>query len=188
MYQLNSSLALQKLLTMDFNTVLDVGSGEGKHAEVLRNAGKTVTTIALSNADIIGDFNNVPLGKYDCVWASHVLEHQRNVGSFLDRCFDCLHENGILAVTVPPLKHEIVGGHLSLWNAGLLLYNIILAGFDCREAAVNTYGYNISIIVRKRRAVLPELKMDYGDIESLKEFFPFAAEHGFDGRLTSVNW
>lgn len=185
---LSADQAFHKLLTMKFHTMLDVGSGTGEHAELFRKVGKQVTTIALSDADIVGDFNKIKLGKFDCLWVSHVLEHQRNVGSFLERCFDCLYEDGILAITVPPLKHEIVGGHLTLWNAGLLLYNLILAGFDCRNAAVKEYGYNISVIVRKQRAVLPTLKMDYGDIESLKDFFPFPAQHGFDGRVQEVNW
>lgn len=173
---------------MEFRTVLDVGSGTGLHAEILRKAGKEVTTISLDTADIVGDFVTADLGVYDCIWASHVLEHQRNVGLFLDKCFNCLRNDGILAITVPPLKHNIVGGHLSLWNAGLLLYNLILAGFDCSEAAVKEYGYNISVIVRKKKAEFPALAMDYGDIEKLARLFPFHAEHGFDGQLKESNW
>ena len=80
------------------------------------------------------------------------------------------------------------GGHLSLWNAGLLLYNLILAGFDCRSAAVKTYDYNVSVIVRKKAAPLPELTYDFGDIEKLSQFFPFEAKHGFDGNIESINW
>lgn len=184
----NSSLALEKILGMEFLTVLDLGSGEGLHAEILRKARKEVTTISLGKADIVGDFNTTELGTYDCIWASHVLEHQRNVGLFLEKCFNCLNDNGILAITVPPLKHGIVGGHLSLWNAGLLLYNLILAGFDCSAAAVKEYGYNISVVVRKKQAEFPLLAMDYGDIEKLSHLFPFHAEHGFDGQLKEINW
>jgi SAM-dependent methyltransferase len=186
--KLNAHLALDKILGMDFKSVLDIGSGAGVHADILRKNGRTVTTISLGNADIVGDFITTELGKYDCVWASHVLEHQTNVGLFLNKCFDCLNYNGILAVTVPPSKPEIVGGHLTTWNAGLLLYNLILAGFDCSEASVKTYGYNISVVVRKKKANLTGLHMDYGDIERIKRFFPFDAEHGFNGNIGEINW
>ena len=60
---------------------------------------------------------------------------------------------------------------------------MILAGWDCSEAKVMSYGYNISVVVEKKEAVLPELRMDYGDIERLAPFFPFDAKHGFDGNL-----
>ena len=106
----------------------------------------------------------------------------------MKKCFDDIDEGGIFAVTVPPLKHEIVGGHVTLWNAGLLLYQLILAGFDCSSASVKTYGYNISVIVRKKAATLPRLRMDFGDIEALSHYFPFPVANGFDGRILEVNW
>ncbi len=169
--------------------MLDIGSGGGVHAEKLKRAGKSVTTVSLvPPADIVGDYLSAVIEPIDCIWASHVLEHQPNPGHFLSKCFNDLKENGILAVTVPPLKHEIVGGHVTLWNAGLLIYQLILAGFDCSEAMVKTYGYNISVIVRKVRAELSDLVMDRGDIERISHLFPFPAYHGFDGRLEEINW
>lgn len=182
--------ALEKVLGYDFDTVIDIGSGAGEHAQVLRDAGKTVTTVSLEEpADIIGDFMGV-LFPYnvDCIWASHVLEHQRNPGAFLERCFAILNWEGILAVTVPPAKHNIVGGHVNLYNAGLLLYQLILAGFDCSEASVKSYGYNISVVVKKKKANLPQLRMDSGDINRLAEFFPFDVREGFDGQIGEINW
>jgi SAM-dependent methyltransferase len=124
----------------------------------------------------------------DAIWCCHVLEHQRNVGAFLEKCYRDLRLGGWLAITVPPMKPEIVGGHLTLWNAGLLLYNLILAGFDCREASVKTYDYNVSVIVRKSPAFIPELKMDFGDIEALAHCFPVPVCNSFDGNIGSVNW
>lgn len=179
--------ALYKLLTMPFRTVLDIGAGP-PHADIFKEQGKSVTTINLHEADIVGDYNETELGEFDCVWASHVLEHQPNPNLFLEKCLSDLKDDGILAVTVPPLKHEIVGGHVTLWNAGLLLYHIILAGCDCASASVKTYGYNISVIVRKSPLELPELKMDNGDIETLAPYFPFPVKHGFDGRIEEHNW
>lgn len=186
---MNAEESLKKILTYEFKTVLDIGSGTGEHAEIFKTAGKEVITISLEPpADIVGDFMTHHVPDVDCIWASHVLEHQVNPGTFLRRCYSVLNDNGVLAVTVPPLKNEIVGGHVTLWNAGLLLYQLILAGFDCSKAKVKTYGYNISVIVQKTPLTLPKLRMDYGDIEVLKDYFPFDAEHGFDGNIQELNW
>lgn len=181
-------LALDKALKLDAHTVLDVGSGNGDHARAFAAAGFQVTTVDIKNADICGDFMTVEVPKVDLVWSSHVLEHMPNPNLFLRKCFDTLNDDGWLCVTVPPLKHEIVGGHVNLYNAGLLLYQIILAGFDCSQAMVKEYGYNISVIVRKKPARMPLLNYDNGDIEKLARYFPMRATQGFDGRLGEVNW
>jgi len=167
---------------------LDVGSGNGDHAKAFASAGLQVTTVDFQNADICGDFLTVDCPKADLVWTCHVLEHVPNPNLFLAKCFDQINNDGWFCVTVPPLKHNIVGGHVNLYNAGLLLYQMILAGFDCREAKVNEYGYNISVLVKKRYARIPEIAYDYGDIEILRGYFPLDVQHGFDGRLGEVNW
>lgn len=195
------SAALFRLLREDdVETILDVGSGTGAHAELMRHLGRRVTTVDLAGpADHVGDFTAWCDGPkdFDAVWACHVLEHQPNPGIFLAACRDRLRPGGLFAVTVPPLKHAIVGGHVTLWNAGLLLYQLVLAGFDCRAARVGTYAsgpgyppYNVSVLVRRpvTPLVLPTLRMDRGDIETLAPYFPVPVAHGFDGRLTDVRW
>lgn len=183
--------ALEQLLKMDgWHTLLDIGAGDGDQAKIFWDAGKDVTTISLREpADIICDYTrfHVKLGnEYDAIWASHVLEHQKNVNQFLEKCFRDLKTGGILAVTVPPAKPEIVGGHLTIWNLGLLLYNLIVAGFDCKDAWYDVYGYNISVIVRKKQANLPKLQYDSGDINALAEFFPFPVSEGFNGNAPTI--
>lgn len=198
------SQALARLMAYDdVKTVLDVGSGAGDHARLMRGRGKSVTTISLvPPADIVGDFMTVDISQgFDAIWASHVLEHQPNVNLFLRRCFSLLRDDGVLAITVPPYKSNVVGGHLTTWNSGVLLYNLVIAGFDCREARVSgNYSsgtdscgekyppYNISVIVRKRAATLPPIHFDSGDIGRLAEFFPCPVTDGFDGRLPPVRW
>lgn len=198
--------AFDKLIKdYNFRTVLDIGSGAGLHSREFFNAGKTVAAIDMGKSiyhDRAGNnYDNVQLhhlnfyhetlsAHYDCVWASHVLEHQPSAGLFLGKCFDLTR--GVFAVTVPPLKHNIVGGHVSLWNAGLLLYNMILAGFDCSEAAVKVYGYNISVIVKKKQVpqeVLDSLHSDAGDITRLQQFFPMKVDENFLGNsIKEINW
>src|SRR5262249_40571568 len=146
----------------DFATVLDIGTGAGEQAELLVRAGKQVTAIDYGQSayfranghrlrTIVADFNEHAIDRQlSCGWCSHVVPDQLNPPSLLVKAHGVLEEGGVLAITVPPFKHEIVGGHVSAWNAGLLLYHLVLAGFDCREARVLRYGYNISVIVAKR--------------------------------------
>lgn len=200
--------ALWKLLAEhDFDSVLDVGGGAGEHSEIFLAFGKDVTTVDYGKSVyferrspllqcIVGDFNTLDLPRrYDCVWCSHVLEHQLDPHGFLLRLHRALAEGGVLALTVPPAKHQIVGGHVSLWNPGLLLYRLVLAGFDCRQARVHQYGYNVSVLLEKRSITVPELAYDCGDIRRLKAFLPpnlpFASnalDDPFDGNFRSLNW
>jgi SAM-dependent methyltransferase len=184
--------ALERLLELDdVRTVLDIGSGAGLHAQALRAQGREVTTISLEpGADYVGDFLSWPSEKrdFDAVWACHVLEHQVNPGLFLAECRRRLRPGGYLAVTVPPAKQGLVGGHVTLWNAGLLLYQLVMAGFDCRNARVGTYGYNISVIVPNEPAELPALTHDAGDLARLAKFFPVPIGEGADGVLADVRW
>lgn len=194
---------LQKILqeySPDFQTVLDIGSGQGLHAAIFREFGKRVTEVDFGTSEyflksrenrkvLYGHYLELDLvEQFDLIWACHVLEHQTNVNQFLKKVHFDLKDNGILAITVPPFKHEVVGGHLTVWNAGLLMYNLVLAGFNCREAKILEYGYNISLILKKRPALLPELAYDKGDIEKLLEYFPPGSKEPFDGNIRELNW
>lgn len=204
-----SGHAMQSLLdNYDFETVLDIGTGAGEQAEVFIKAGRKVTAIDYGQSayfrnnahklqTIVADFNEHKFSqRFDCVWCSHVLEHQLNPHSFLVKVHDVLKEGGVLAITVPPLKHEIVGGHVSVWNVGLLLYRLVLAGFDCKDAGALCYGYNFSVIVKKRSInVLNVIEYDTGDIRKIRPFLPsdlpFAPnqmDDAFDGNIYELNW
>jgi SAM-dependent methyltransferase len=194
-------LALQKLLdNHDFETVLDIGCGAGDHTELLQKAGKSVTGVDLGESEyfkdnrdgvsvLVGDFNTLEFPQqFDCVWACHVLEHQPNVALFLKKIHGVLKEGGVLAITVPPLNFNVVGGHLNLWHGGLLLYNLVLAGFDCREASLRRYGYNISVIVKKKTAELPLLAFDTGDVDRLAAYLPEGFAERLNGNIHELNW
>lgn len=196
---------LNKFLEQNFTTVLDIGAGELQHSKVFVDAGKTVDICDYGNSvyykrkvddtgirrQYIGDFNSIDIDqKYDAVWCCHILEHQLNVNSFLEKINGLLKEDGWLGIVVPPRKPNIVGGHVTLWNAGLVLYNLVLAGFDCSNCKILQYDYNIGIIVKKRKITnLPiDLSMDKGDLELLSEYFPFDAKHDFNGDIMKLNW
>lgn len=196
-------------------TILDIGCGtELQHAKEFDMLGYEVDGLDIFDEEdfavdnilkeyIQNDFSNmgsrIGVQLWDCLWCSHTLEHQRNVGVFLDKMHEYSKTDSLVAITVPPRKDAIVGGHVSLWNAGLLLYNLVLSGFDCSRAMVTTEGYNVSVVVEKAdiREELSEIPLEYnnGDIFKLKKFFPpelFKGPHSngdqFFGVIKNLNW
>lgn len=147
--------ALLKILAdYQFQTVLDIGSGEGQHKRFMEYFGKQVYSVDMAtDADYVGDFLDVDFDRqFDAIWCSHVLEHQRNVGAFLEKIYSSLKPGGVLAVIVPTHDRDVlISGHLTSWSIPLLCYNLIMAGFDCSKAAIlNTY--ELSLIVEKKDA------------------------------------
>ena len=178
----------------DFLTVLDIGCGSGRHTKLFEEHGKKVTPISLRPVKdmdiIIGDYNYTTFeDKFDCIWACAVLEHQHNINFFLKKVYNDLKEDGVLCITVPPLKHEIVAGHVSLWNAGLLVYNLIIAKFNCKDIRIKEYGYCISIILKKKTIEQSlNLTSDMSEFESLEDFAPDFFKHNFNGDIKEYNW
>lgn len=190
--------ALLKLLAdNEFQTVLDIGSGEGQHKKFLEYFDKQVYSVDMATeADYVGDFLNIDFDKtFDAILCSHVLEHQRNVGVFLDKVYSVLKPGGILAIIVPTHDREtLISGHLTSWSVPLLCYNLIMAGFDCSKAAIlNTY--ELSLIVKKVDAPHSERhknsiygmeiaeyqdkkRTDISPFENIDPYFPFAAFQG----------
>lgn len=164
--------------------MLDVGGGHGVHTNFFRSNGFEVDLIDIIEGKpdriFVGDaLEFQPPRKYNYVWCSHVLEHIQDMGSFIRKLIECCEEGGVISATVPPLKSDMTFGHVTLWNAGLLLINFIKAGLDCREAKIRTYGYNVSIVTpnKKRDSSVysnflpPAIKMKGiyfdGDIENI---------------------
>lgn len=186
------------------HTVLDVGCGTGNHSRIFLEHGKQVTGVDLwadcrikedgfqfIKEDFIGHaFSET----YDLVWTSHVLEHQMAVGAFIQKLFLCCKENGQVAITVPyETGGRVVEGHVSFWNAGLLMYNIIQSGFSCKRAAVKTYANNVSVIVPKEPIFKDGAQ---GVIADSRPYFPERMQCGnnryggvlFDGNIKELNW
>jgi len=182
---------LYHLSLQDTGIILDLGSGsEQHHANYLRQKGKEVVTLDfVHDADINKDYMEYqPKEQYGSIWCSHVLEHQLNPNQFLKKIHRDLKEDGILAITVPPRKDRLVGGHVSLWIPQMVIYHLVMAGFDCSGAKVKAYGYNISVFLRKKTNELPsDLHYDRGDLEKLSHLFPAGARQGMDGRM-EVSW
>jgi len=183
----------------DFNVVLDIGCGEEQtHAKYMWKQGLATHTIDFfDNAQYVGNYNNWEFEEqFDGIHAAHVLEHQLNPHNFLKKIYSDLKEGGILCITVPPMKQKIVGGHVTLWNAGLVLYHLILAGFDCSEANIKTYGYNISVIIKKKPNSIKydNLVYDNADMDIIRQYIPKnivcvgKTKRAFDGNIKELNW
>jgi len=193
-------------LKKDFTTVLDIGGGGLEASEQFLNNGKTVDVSdyedglyivkskvdrSLINKFVYGDFCEAVFDKqYDAIWCAHVLEHQLNPNIFLKKIFSILKEGGWMAITIPPRKPIIVGGHVSIWNAGLLLYHLVHAGFDCSDAKVIQYDYNIGIVLQKKSIKdFPKLHYDKDDLIKLNPYFPVdTLTDSFNGDILLLNW
>lgn len=190
--------ALLKLLAdYEFDEVLDIGSGDGHHKRLMEYQGKKVFSVDMvKDADYVGDFLDIDFDKqFDAIWCSHVLEHQRNVGFFLDKLYSVLKPDGVLALVVPTHSRDVlISGHVSSWSIPLLCYNLVMAGFDCSEASLlNTY--ELSIVLKKKEAIHTDRDKNsifgcttgadnlFGHIS---EFFPFEAKQGLE--ISGIGW
>jgi hypothetical protein len=68
------------------------------------------------------------------------------------------------------------------------VYNLVLAGFDCKNCSIKSYGYNISVIAYAGNFCLPNLKYDSGDINKLKSWLPEFCNEKFNGNISQWNW
>jgi SAM-dependent methyltransferase len=197
-----SHLGLGRFLTgFDCTTVLEIGSESGVAARAAAFAGKKVTTCEILDtydASFSGDYLDLKVNeRFDAIWCSHVLEHQRYLGRFLDKMFDDLKDGGILAVTVPAALSPLLHGHVNIFTPGLLLYNLVCAGFDCADAQLKTYDWQFSIILRKKPNGLRRISYGserLGGVPHLNSLFPEPFCSGFTpdghvwGEVERVNW
>lgn len=190
---------LEKCLALEAKSMIDVGSGRGEHICRFLKKGWRVTSVDLQKSDLVvaeefrssythisADINNVDLeSQFDLVWSSHCLEHQLNANSFIRNLFELCKADGVLAITVPFPHRRLLGGHVSMWTPGLLLYHCVLAGINCVDAEVLLGDFEFTVLICKIEAKLPKLNYDKGDIQKLKEFLPV---NYFEGGDQWGNW
>ena len=207
-------IALTEFLKADgVYSILEIGYGTGDQARLMAQAGKKVIgldpngregyntqhnggSVFFVRADYLSPETILGEAPFDGIWSCHVLEHVDEPQLFLRNCFRDLKDNGLLAITIPPAQSAVVGGHFTLWNAGLLLYHLVRAGFDCREARVKQYGYNLSVLVRKRAVPGDSIPAQPNyPISALRQWLPESivwfgeGEHcSFNGDIRELNW
>jgi len=190
-----SAYALDSALELRPKTVLDVGSGGGEHARAFQAAGAQVTCVDFgtsvyskaNNQDGLNvihmDFTRYDLDEtFEMVWASHVLEHQHNVGMFIGKLLKA--SSRWVCITVPDPHRALWGGHVTLWTPGILAYNIVLAGADLSQSQLIRGTKEFSILFEKAPVTLPSLSYDQGDIDRLSAFMPPGLTENSDGWKT----
>lgn len=187
-----------------FKSVFDVGCGKGGAALYFANQGKEVTAITIGeefhsyrqdwfdafNIDVeIGDFSKHKTDKkYDAVWMSHSLEHTQYPGQFLKNAWNMLNDDGWLFVLVPPYNHLLTSGHFSTgWNMGTLMYNLLISGFDIKNAHYVRYGSNLCAFIQKADASIePDT---YVSIDDSKDSWPVPVYHHASLEdIYQINW
>jgi SAM-dependent methyltransferase len=186
-----ASFALMTLLRCyEFSTVLDIGSARGVVGDILTTVGKQTTSVEIMDGypapDYRADYLEIKFDKkFDVIWCSHVLEHQRNIGVFLEKCLNDLNEGGVLVVTVP-LEHTNIGltmGHCNYFSLWSLCYQLASVGFDIKKSAVAAYYGNLTVIAKKPVERIQK-------ISSFAPYPPFAlseedaADFGLDHGMT----
>lgn len=207
-----SHLTLLKMCKhFNFETVLDIGSHEKHCTRIFEHLGKKVTTIEISpgyEADYKCDYLDQKFNSpFDAIWCSQTYEHQRNPGIFLDKIFDNLKDNGVLALTVPfQIDRTVCFGHINSSSPLMLLYQLVCAGFDCKNISLKTYNSFIGILLTKKyngiKRKLPfgslplkgqkeSVKQIVGDeiFDKMDRYFPFDVTYpNIDKKISSINW
>ena len=120
-----------------YKTALDIGSGDGVHTEILRSVGLEVFQLDKysDKAEYKVDFLSHNFDrKFDVIFCSHVIEHQRNVGNFLDKIFDVMSDDGVLLISAPKHQAEwMIAGHLNCFYSTYFIQHLIHAGFDLKN-------------------------------------------------------
>ncbi len=209
---LYSHLGLARLITeYDFTNIIEIGSRNGVAARAFSFLGKEVYTVEVHEgykASYTGDYVDIQFPMpVDAIWCSHVLEHQRNVGRFCEKLYDDLKEGGILALTVPTSLSPLLIGHCNIFTPLHLIYNLILAGFDCSDARLKCYDWQMTVLVRKTPNGIPRIGFatthhspsvqsdpEMGSNPKLLQYFPKRIADGFTpaghiwGEIDAINW
>jgi SAM-dependent methyltransferase len=173
-----------------FKSILDIGCGRGNMFRFLK--GKEITGIDVIDknkvaltpgAKYIQDniSTYTPDEKYDAVMCCHLIEHVPDTESFIKTFFSFIDEGSPWCIIWPPPKPQVVGGHVHVFNHGMMLYNIVRTGIDCSNVRLVKKEYSNGIMGVKKSFKLPQLIYVGGELELLAKWFPFKAKQNFDG-------
>lgn len=82
------------------------------------------------------------------------VQKQDDLRRYLVALRECVAPGAPIALAVPNAHHELVDDHVHLFTAGTLIYALVRAGWNCKEARVDYDGRFLNVLVR--RVDLPE--------------------------------
>lgn len=177
-------------------SVLDLGCGFCPYSDIFTNKGIKYTGVDVFDDHILESLNQHPSReiinsnfmehdfgdrKFDCVYSSHVIEHVADTEAYIRKLSNLVSENGILCIIWPKPKPEIVGGHVHIFNPGLMYYNVTRTGIDCSDWVCLDKDYSYCIVGPCKKVPQPSLTYSNGEIEMLNKYFPFNARQSFHG-------
>lgn len=144
-------------------TLLDVGCGGGAFGAAVkaRLASCAVTGVTYSEAEArlasqsldhvavadLNQFDPTPLGQFDCIVCSHVLEHLLQPQQVLSRLRACLNPGGHLVVALPNAlfwkqRLQFLRGHFRYTDGGLMdRTHLRFFDWDTAEQLVREAGF-----------------------------------------------
>lgn len=164
-------LGLELLATygQGHESLLEVGCGAGfsidywsnfKHKKALGleaayygSMGREIFSIDIKNSYLRPE--DPPMGKFDVVMSTEVIEHVEDPSSFIAALKNNLAEDGVLILTTPAAEYINEAGNLSILLAALSpgLHHFLLSG-TAMKSLLNENGFtNIEIKIRNERMI-----------------------------------
>lgn len=156
--------------------ILDVGTGGGEFAYLLKSLGHTVTGIepnkgyaefSIKEYDVnikngfIQDIE-LPEQSFDLITIWHVLEHTENPTAVIEKLYGLLRPEGILVVEVPTIeatcqspKSTFHEAHIFTFNRDTLQKLGEKAGFIEQDYQLSHDGANITLFFKKTQPATP---------------------------------
>lgn len=192
---------LNEALKVGAEKVLDVGVGKGDHAIAFIGQKSRVTGIDprpphphldehVYYTHVEGPYETAEFEEqFDLIWCSHTLEHIPNVQHFLVKLQSWLKPGGWLFIGVPSdRQRRLHVGHLTLWTPAHLAYNLVCAGWNCKDAIWYTDYLTIGMVVQNTGVIDLSWRTSLpGEVSQLNQYMPKYIRHN-DGAWWGDNW
>lgn len=159
-------------------------AGEQRHAQQAEKAGHKVlwqVDSPVRDTDLMMGYVyrrpdlEGPLLDYDfpsLAQAAFVCERVQKAPNLRDYLVDLrlkVHVDAPVTFIVPLAHHELVRDHYTLFTEGTLLYNFVMAGWNCRDAVVKKTPRHLEVSLR--RLDIPHIESS--QIEDIAIYMPY---------------
>ena len=203
---INEFKDILNLFPIQISKALDIGAGKGDFLNILKDLGFDSLGLEHNDQNVQSAMNQgLAIKKgylldgieltdtFDFITCNNFLEHQPDVGLFLNKVRSLLHENGFLYISVPNLEriikeacfYEFVTDHLIYFSKETLIRALELSGFTVHKIYFKNNDNDIAVLARKRMPlnVSQESKKMMSIVNSLKNL---AKEFEAEGKRVSV--